>query len=149
VAVQTSRLLAGALASLAPEDRLILELRFVRGLTMKEIAKALPASAVDNPKVLYRRLRRLLDELRDRLEERGVKRADALDVIGSAQIALPRLLARDAGEDSGVLKSSKVLEFGVREFSVPEFGVAELAVLESAVSESEIPESGRLETPQL
>jgi RNA polymerase sigma factor (sigma-70 family) len=120
MAVQTSKVLAAALASLPLEDRLIIELRFVRGLTVKEIAESLPASSMEHPKALYRRLRRLLDDLRDRLEEHGVQRGDALDVVGGAQVVLPRVLARPrvaALEDGDtlereVLESSGVLEFG-------------------------------------
>jgi RNA polymerase sigma factor (sigma-70 family) len=68
--------LRAALSELTPEDRVILKLRFLDGCTVGEIATALGVS--ERP--LYPRLRRLFHRLRDTLEQRGVRREEALAV---------------------------------------------------------------------
>ena len=69
---------SSALACLTPEDQLILRLRFWEGLGVAEISRALGLPQ----KPLYRRVDRLLDELREKLEASGVTAADARLILG-------------------------------------------------------------------
>jgi RNA polymerase sigma factor for flagellar operon FliA len=96
VALRTAKLLSAALATLPPEDRLILKLRFVDGLTMGDIGRALSRHRFVEPKTLYRRVRRLLNDLRAALERHGVDRGEVLDTVGAADVTIPRALDRSA-----------------------------------------------------
>lgn len=60
--------LEGALSRLASEDRLIIRLRFLEGLSVAHIARTLGLEQ----KPLYRRIERVLRKLRRGLEDRGV-----------------------------------------------------------------------------
>lgn len=62
------RALEEALAALAPQDRLIVRLRFVDGFTLTAVARTLGLDA----KPLYRRVERLMQHLRACLEAAGV-----------------------------------------------------------------------------
>lgn len=72
--------ISAALHSLRPEDQLILRLRFWEGLGVAEIARLLGLPQ----KPLYRRVERLLEELRARLETAGVSAEEARAVIGES-----------------------------------------------------------------
>jgi RNA polymerase sigma factor for flagellar operon FliA len=75
--------LSTALHSLRPEDQLILRLRYWEGLGVAEISRIL-----DLPqKPLYRRVERLLEELRARLETAGVSAEAARSVLGESTIS--------------------------------------------------------------
>ncbi|HEX6100111.1 MAG TPA: sigma-70 family RNA polymerase sigma factor [Thermoanaerobaculia bacterium] len=68
-----------------PEDlRLILQLRFVNGMTVAQIARALQREQ----KLLYRMLERCMHEIQDEIVAAGVRREDVLDLIGRDDIAL-------------------------------------------------------------
>ena len=69
--------LAESIMELETQDRLILEMRFTDGHRVQEIARLLGLE----PKPLYRRLERLLADLRKGLEKRGVAGTDALEAI--------------------------------------------------------------------
>ena len=69
--------LAGALTALPPQDRIIIRMRFDDGFSVAEIAKALKLEA----KPLYRRIEKLLFELRRTLEGSGVGVELIRDVI--------------------------------------------------------------------
>jgi RNA polymerase sigma factor for flagellar operon FliA len=79
-----ARLLRGALCkvlgALEVEDALILRLRFRDDFTVARIASVLAVEA----KPLYRRLGRLLGDLRNALEKQGFRGSDLYDVLGSA-----------------------------------------------------------------
>lgn len=79
VAARTSRILADELARLAPDDRELLTSRFRDGLSVADIARA----TGQDSKVLYRRLKRLLQELRANLEAHGVEGSAILELAGS------------------------------------------------------------------
>jgi RNA polymerase sigma factor (sigma-70 family) len=86
-------ILNDAITSLDSEDRLILKSRFVDGTRISDIA----ARYGYEPRVLYRRLERLLKELRRRLEKRGVSQTD----IGACSSTHPLPCwddSREAGE---------------------------------------------------
>jgi RNA polymerase sigma factor (sigma-70 family) len=70
--------LVGALSALTLEDRMILKLRFWQGLSVAEVARAL---AIDQ-KPLYRRLERMMADLRELLSTRGVTVAQVEELIG-------------------------------------------------------------------
>ena len=74
--------IASALACLRPEDQMILKLRFWEGLGVAEISRVLGLPQ----KPLYRRVERLLEELRARLETAGVSATDARSVLGESTI---------------------------------------------------------------
>jgi RNA polymerase sigma factor (sigma-70 family) len=79
VAARTSRVLAHELARLAPDDRDLLTSRFRDGLSVADIARA----TGQDSKLLYRRLKRLLRELRADLEAHGVEGAAVLELTRS------------------------------------------------------------------
>jgi RNA polymerase sigma factor (sigma-70 family) len=85
--IRTARRVAGALVTamecLSPDDRLILRLRFVENFKINEIARRLAVPDRQRPKALYRRLRRVLDQLGEALERSGIDRSDLLDAIGT------------------------------------------------------------------
>jgi len=66
---ESLRLLEQVLAELSPSDRLLLSLRFEDDLSASEIAKVV---GLPSPFHVYRRLNRLLPELRKRLNGRGI-----------------------------------------------------------------------------
>jgi RNA polymerase sigma factor (sigma-70 family) len=63
------RALVGALETLDPADRRLLELRFEDGLTLKQIAQATGSSSQSQ---VHRRLESVLSELRAKLERAGI-----------------------------------------------------------------------------
>ena len=71
-------------ASFGEEDYLIFRLRFEAGVSVANISRML---AVEQ-KPLYRRLNRLLDDLRSKLRRAGIDAADAEDVIGNPSVVL-------------------------------------------------------------
>ena len=89
---QVVRLLAHVIASMPPEDILILQLRFGEGLRVVEIALALRLEQ----KPLYRRIGRLLGHLRAELERRGL----AADVVRD-------LLVREGFSDTDEAKPGR------------------------------------------
>ena len=76
-ATQAKRALTGVLANLAPQDRLIIKMRFDDEFGVAEIAKVLKLEA----KPLYRRIERLLTDLRRALEQSGLSLEAVQDVI--------------------------------------------------------------------
>lgn len=68
----------GTLASMEPEDRLILQMRFWDGRKVPDIAKVLHL----DQKKIYKRLDRLFLVLRKRLESAGVGREDVDKLLG-------------------------------------------------------------------
>ena len=70
-------LLADALGRLAVQDRLLLRMRFEDGCTVADISRALSL----DQKPLYRRMERLLGELRTALEAAGLTNAVATDLL--------------------------------------------------------------------
>ncbi len=83
-AAVASNALSAELAALAPDDLRLLKLRFADGLTVAAIARA----TSEDSKKLYRRIQRLLSELRVRLVRRGIDGADVLSVIGRSDLQL-------------------------------------------------------------
>jgi RNA polymerase sigma factor for flagellar operon FliA len=73
-------LLAGAIASLDPQDRQIVLLRFCEGLPVAAIARELGL----DQRALYRRLERLMRALRTQLETRGVCGPDVLEALDAS-----------------------------------------------------------------
>jgi RNA polymerase sigma factor for flagellar operon FliA len=71
--------LARAIAALPTQDGLILALRYYDGLRVQQIAKALRLEA----KPLYRRIERILSELRRRLEGAGISAAEILEAMAA------------------------------------------------------------------
>lgn len=74
---QSGAVLAMAVARLAPQDRLVLRMRFEDGCSVADIARALQLEQ----KPLYRRLERMLGELREALEAAGLTRDTAVGVL--------------------------------------------------------------------
>lgn len=74
---RVGRALAGVLASLEAEDRLILKLRFADGLTIRSVADTLHL----DPRGIYARVRRILRTVRARLVEAGIECQDVLDLL--------------------------------------------------------------------
>ncbi|HET7434959.1 MAG TPA: sigma-70 family RNA polymerase sigma factor [Thermoanaerobaculia bacterium] len=74
-----SRAMREALAHLSLEDRMLVRLRFEAAMTVAEIARAMKLPQ----RPLYRRLDRLLDDLRTALASAGVDRSSLETLIGS------------------------------------------------------------------
>jgi RNA polymerase sigma factor (sigma-70 family) len=70
-------LLAAAIASLPPQDALIVKLKFQDGMRIADIARTLNLD--DKP--LYRRIARLLPQLREALEKNGLNADAARDLL--------------------------------------------------------------------
>jgi RNA polymerase sigma factor (sigma-70 family) len=70
---ELSEALAGTLARLTPEERLLLKLRFEDDLPVSKVARAMRYPTVFH---VYRRLNPLLARLREGLEERGIEAPD-------------------------------------------------------------------------
>ena len=88
-ASQARAALAESIMELETQDRLILEMRYTDGHRVQDIARMLRLE----PKPLYRRLERVLAELRRGLERRGVSSADARDAIAHQGFAADSELA--------------------------------------------------------
>lgn len=84
----TSERVAGALraamAALGAQDRLILALRFEDGRSVAEIAGMLRL----DQKGLYRRVERLLKDLRGALQARGIESAAVMEMFESAAVSI-------------------------------------------------------------
>jgi RNA polymerase sigma factor (sigma-70 family) len=93
--------LDAALAKFAPEDRLIVQLRFWNGCKVPEIAKIV---GIDQKKI-YKRLDKLFATLKTALEAAGVHRGDVERLLGSGdhEIRLDRL----SSEESAPFRPSK------------------------------------------
>jgi RNA polymerase sigma factor (sigma-70 family) len=84
VAARLDAVLKAAIADLAPQDRLIIAMRFQDGRTVVEIARTLQL----DQKTLYRRLQRLMKELRVALEARGIDGVEALEIFQSPAVSI-------------------------------------------------------------
>lgn len=73
-----------ALSKLPPQDRLIIKMRFDSGFSVADIAKAMRIEA----KPLYRRIERLLMDLRRSMEQSGVGAEVVRDVIADRGFAV-------------------------------------------------------------
>jgi len=75
---ELERVLAEAVQELIPEDRLLIQLRLERRLSLASVAKAYRCE----PRLLYRRWELLIRELRTRLEDRGYGPSQVASVLG-------------------------------------------------------------------
>jgi RNA polymerase sigma factor (sigma-70 family) len=73
-----------AISAFEAQDRLTLAMRFDDGRTVPEIAAALQT----DQKALYRRIDKLLRDLRRSLEQAGIDAATATDILGSPGVDL-------------------------------------------------------------
>ncbi len=70
--------LSVALATLEPEDRLILKLRFADGFTIRAIAATLDL----DQRRIYARVQRVLDQVREQIMKEGLRSEEILDLLG-------------------------------------------------------------------
>ncbi|MEO8381389.1 MAG: sigma-70 family RNA polymerase sigma factor [Acidobacteriota bacterium] len=75
---QLSTVMSTAIEQMPDDARLILQLRFEGGMAVSQIARMLKIEQ----KVLYRRLERLMRDLREKLERAGLSAEDILDLVG-------------------------------------------------------------------
>lgn len=73
-----------AMASLEPDDRAILRLHFVAGLSVADVARSM--GLMQRP--TYRRIHRIYDGLRTRLRDAGVRDAEVIELLGRADVDL-------------------------------------------------------------
>jgi RNA polymerase sigma factor (sigma-70 family) len=78
---RASRVVRTTLASMTTEDRVVLRLRFGKGATIADVARALGVAQ----RPLYRRIEALLARLRSALEEAGIDATSAADLIGAPE----------------------------------------------------------------
>ncbi|MCU1245215.1 MAG: polymerase sigma factor, sigma-70 family, partial [Acidobacteria bacterium] len=78
---RASRVMRAALATLAAEDRVVLRLRFGKGASIADVARALDVAQ----RPLYRRIEALLARLRRALEEAGIDAKSVVDLIGTPE----------------------------------------------------------------
>ena len=81
---RTAATLANAVAALPVDDRMILRLRFVENLNIREIARRLGLPWARS-KQLYARIQRQLAVLRRAIEQAGLSRTEILDAIGAPE----------------------------------------------------------------
>jgi RNA polymerase sigma factor (sigma-70 family) len=84
IAVRVETALKKAMERLGAQDRLIFALRFHDGRTLLDIAKALRL----DQKALYRRVERLVKELREALLTGGIDGEAALEIFDSAAVSI-------------------------------------------------------------
>lgn len=86
IAAEAARWLEEAISGLPAEDRLLLRLRFQEERSVVSVAR----SVGETRRHVHRRIRRLLDGLRGALEERGLDRRTAWDLVehGAESFAL-------------------------------------------------------------
>lgn len=77
--------LARALPQLPPGDQLIIRLRFHDGFTVARIAQLVG----EEQRLLYRRIERMLRQLRAALEASGVSADDVLGLLGNPAVDIP------------------------------------------------------------
>jgi RNA polymerase sigma factor for flagellar operon FliA len=83
-----SSVLRDAIGRLPEKDRLLLQLRFDSGMTVAQISRSMRCEQ----KLLYRRMEKLLLDLRAELERAGIKPSEAADLIGREGAALESVL---------------------------------------------------------
>lgn len=79
IASRVRQVLARVLEGQTGQDRLVLKMRFEDDFSVADIARALRL----DQKALYRRLARLLGQLREGLEEAGVRAGEVSELLGS------------------------------------------------------------------
>jgi len=79
---EVSEMMSSALARFGDEDQLILQLRFEQGLTVAQIARTLRL----DQKLTYRRIERMMREIRRQLERAGITARDVDDLVGRAEV---------------------------------------------------------------
>jgi RNA polymerase sigma factor (sigma-70 family) len=84
VAARLDTALKVAMTGLGPQDRLIIAMQFQDGRTVAEIARMLRL----DQKALYRRIQRLMKELRGALEARGIDGVSALEIFRSPAVSI-------------------------------------------------------------
>jgi RNA polymerase sigma factor (sigma-70 family) len=77
---RTSRAVQEALASMTPQDRVMLRLRFAKGMAVSDISRVLGVAQ----RPLYRRIESLLKDLRASLERAGIDAEEAANLVASA-----------------------------------------------------------------
>ncbi|HEX8616847.1 MAG TPA: sigma-70 family RNA polymerase sigma factor [Thermoanaerobaculia bacterium] len=92
-AVLASRAVSDAMASMSREDRVILRMRFAKGASIADIARALGIEQ----RPLYRRVETLLAQLRRALEASGLDASSVVDLIGGTGRPLEFGLHSDSG----------------------------------------------------
>jgi RNA polymerase sigma factor (sigma-70 family) len=98
-----SNAMRDALAGLDPHDRLLLQLRFEGRLTVAQIARSMHIEQ----KLLYRRMEKLLRDLRAELERAGIDPREVADLIGREGTQLDFVLG------TAVLRPSTISEGSV------------------------------------
>jgi RNA polymerase sigma factor (sigma-70 family) len=88
--------LAAAIGALPPQDRLILAMRFESGVSVAQIARLL----LEDQKALYRRIDKLLAGLRKSLEQAGLTRAVAAEVLSEGGFTHLSDVSASSGETS-------------------------------------------------
>lgn len=92
-AMSASRAVSDAMASMSREDRVILRMRFAKGASIADIARALGIEQ----RPLYRRVETLLAQLRRALEAAGLDASSIVDLIGGTVRPLEFGLRSDSG----------------------------------------------------
>ena len=77
---QASHAVRSAMEAMSAEDRVLIHLRFEKGMAVSDIARSLGTAQ----RPLYRRLEALLTKLKAALEHAGIDGVDAAEIIGAA-----------------------------------------------------------------
>jgi len=77
---RTGQAVRDAFAAMSAQDRVVLRLRFAKGMSIADIARALGIEQ----RPLYRRIEALLADLREALEQAGIDGTEAADLIAAA-----------------------------------------------------------------
>lgn len=84
VSARVSRVMSGLVRGLTHDDRMILQLRFGKEMTVAQIARIFG----ENQRRMYSRIDRILDTLRAALERTGLTSREVLDLVGQRQTEL-------------------------------------------------------------
>ena len=95
-AVRIAALMREAFARRPEDDRLVLQLRYGQGMTIAQIARALQR----DQKLLYRRMERCMEDIREELRAAGVADEDVIDLIGRDDVFLDFDLGNGAARPS-------------------------------------------------
>lgn len=101
-AEQVQRALLASLRLLSDEEQLVLKLRFVDGLQVSAIARALGA----DQKALYRRLDGVMRQLRTALMAEGVSGSEIEELVGHPEVVVEGVFGGRAAEKRGVRPST-------------------------------------------
>ena len=88
---RAQRVLQQVMQGLAPQDQLILRLRFEHGLSTADIARAIQ----HDQRILYRRMQAILGSIRQVLEREGIQGPDVIALLGQPEFEIAGIFGEE------------------------------------------------------